>query len=229
VFFEDLYFPPTSKLTNGGVQIIILMMSTQTEDKEVTGKIDVDKPHDSIVQRFLRETATVESFFSEYLPADIAALLDLRTLQFVRDKFVDTVMGKYFSDYLYQVKFKDRKDGFIFLLLEHKSWAYRFTGFQVLKYIVQIWDQYLANNDNAKYLPPVIPVVLYHGKGKWNLDTRFSVLFKNPEPIREYIPGFRYLLLDISHSPDEEIKGIAVLKILLMTLKYIFKPHFRSF
>jgi len=44
----------------------------------------------------------------------------------------------------------------------------------------------------------------------------------------EYIPEFRYLLLDISHSPDEEIKGSAVLKILLMSLKYIFKPQLRD-
>ena len=204
------------------------MMTTKKEDKEATGKIDVDTPHDSVVQRFLRETATVKSFFNEYLPADIAARLDLRTLKYVRDKFVDTAMEKYFSDYLYKVKFKDRKEGFIFLLLEHKSWAYRFTGFQALKYIVQIWDQYLADNEKAKYLPPVIPVVLYHGKGKWNLDTHFSVLFKNPGIMSEYIPEFRYLLLDISHSPDEEIKGSAVLKILLMSLKYIFKPQLRK-
>jgi predicted transposase/invertase (TIGR01784 family) len=120
-------------------------MNTGNEDKESTGRIDVDTPHDSVVQRFLRENATVKSFFKEYLPADIAALVDLGTLKFVRDKYVDTVMGKYFSDFLYQVKFKDRKEGFIFLLLEHKSWAFRFTGFQALKYIVQIWDQYLGD------------------------------------------------------------------------------------
>ena len=204
------------------------MMNTKKKDKEASGEINVSTPHDSVVQRFLRETTTVKSFFTEYLPADITARLDLRTLKYVRDKFVDTAMEKYFSDYLYKVKFKDYKDGFIFLLLEHKSWAYRFTGFQVLKYIVQIWDQYLADNEKAKYLPPVIPMVLYHGKGKWNLDTHFSVLFKNPETISEYIPEFRYLLLDISHSPDEEIKGRAVLKILLMSLKYIFKPQLKN-
>jgi hypothetical protein len=33
------------------------------------------------------------------------------------------------------VNFKDRIDGFIFLLLEHKSWPARFTAFQALKYI----------------------------------------------------------------------------------------------
>jgi hypothetical protein len=56
------------KLTNGGVQIIILMMNTQQEDKEVTGKIDVDKPHDSVVQRFLRNRIG--------LPGDAGQLFD---------------------------------------------------------------------------------------------------------------------------------------------------------
>jgi predicted transposase YdaD len=108
------------------------MMNTKKKDKEASGEINVSTPHDSVVQRFLRETTTVKSFFTEYLPADITARLDLRTLKYVRDKFVDTAMEKYFSDYLYKVKFKDYKDGFIFLLLEHKSWAYRFTGFRNL-------------------------------------------------------------------------------------------------
>jgi hypothetical protein len=31
------------------------MMNNKKEDKEATGKIDVDTPHDSVVQRFLRE------------------------------------------------------------------------------------------------------------------------------------------------------------------------------
>jgi hypothetical protein len=47
------------------------MMNTKNEDKDkkAAAKIDVNTPHDSIVQRFLRETATVKSFFKEYLPA----------------------------------------------------------------------------------------------------------------------------------------------------------------
>jgi hypothetical protein len=44
------------------------MMKTKKEDKEATGKIDVDTPHDSVVQRFLRELTG--------LPGDAGQLFD---------------------------------------------------------------------------------------------------------------------------------------------------------
>jgi predicted transposase/invertase (TIGR01784 family) len=204
------------------------MMTEKNEDKGTTGKLEVNTPHDSTVQKFLQEIDTVKSLFREYLPGEIKALLDIDSLEYMKEKFVDETLSKYYSDFLYKVNFKDHINGFIFLLLEHKSWAPRFTAFQALKYIVHVWDLYLANNDKAKYLPPVIPLVLYHGKKKWNLDTRFSTLFNNPGPLNVFIPDFQFLLLDISHEPDENIKGIPILKILLMTLKYIFKPKLNN-
>lgn len=204
------------------------MMTNKNDDKETNGKLEINTPHDSAVQKFLQEIDTARSLFSEYLPGEITALLNLDSLEYMKEKFVDETLSKYYSDFLYKVNFKDRIDGFIFLLLEHKSWPARFTAFQALKYIVHVWDLYLANHDKAKYLPPVIPLVLYHGKNKWNLDTCFSKLFKTPGPLKVFIPDFKYLLLDISHEPDENIKGSPILQILLNTLKYIFKPGIKN-
>jgi predicted transposase/invertase (TIGR01784 family) len=204
------------------------MMTNKNEDKETNRKLEVNTPHDSAVQKFLQEIETARSFFSEYLPGEITALLDLDSLEYMKEKFVDETLAKYYSDFLYKVNFKDKIDGFIFLLLEHKSWPARFTAFQALKYMVHVWDLYLANHDKAKFLPPVLPLVLYHGKSKWNLGTRFSKLFNKPGPMKVFIPDFKYLLLDISHQPDENIKGSPILQILLKTLKYIFKPEIKT-
>jgi predicted transposase/invertase (TIGR01784 family) len=141
-------------------------MNTLNEANESPGPADVDKkevktPHDSIVQKFLQENETAKSLFQEYLPQEILSLLDLDTLEFMKEKFVDEALAKFYSDFLYKVKFTGQVEGFIYLLLEHKSTSYRFTGLQTLKYMVRIWDEYLLNNEEGKYLPPVIPVVLY--------------------------------------------------------------------
>jgi predicted transposase/invertase (TIGR01784 family) len=45
--------------------------------------------------------------------------------------------------------------------------------------------------------------------------------------VREFVPDFNYNLQDISHLPDEEIKGAVLLKILLKTLKYIYTPELK--
>jgi predicted transposase/invertase (TIGR01784 family) len=205
-----------------------MMTNKNEEQEETTGKLEINSPHDSTVQKFLQEIDTARSLFREYLPGEIAALLDLDTLEYMKEKYVDETLSRYYSDFLYKVNFKGNVNGFIFLLLEHKSWPARFTAFQALKYMVHVWDLYLANHDKAKYLPPVIPLVLYHGKSKWNLDTCFSKLFNKPGPLKVFIPDFQFLLLDISHEPDENIKGIPKLRILLMTLKYIFNPKIKN-
>ncbi|UCH94812.1 MAG: Rpn family recombination-promoting nuclease/putative transposase [Candidatus Aminicenantes bacterium] len=204
------------------------MMTNKNEDTETTGKLEVNSPHDKTVQKFLQEIDTAKSLFREYLPGKITDLLDLDSLEYMKEKFVDETLSKYYSDFLYKVNFKNKIDGFIFLLLEHKSWPARYTALQALKYMVHVWDLYLANHDKAKYLPPVIPLVLYHGKSKWNLGTHFSKLFNEPGPLKAFIPDFKYLLLDISHKSDKDIKGIPILQILLMTLKYIFKPTIKN-
>jgi len=217
------------RLTNKTIEIIIDSMSNinEKEEKDSAARIDINTPHDRVVEKFLQENETARSLFREYLPQEIAGLLDLDSLEYIKDKFVDENLAKYFSDLLYKVNFTDHLQGFIFLLLEHKSTEFRFSSFQVLKYMVQIWDKFLVNNKKARYLPVIIPVVLYHGGKKWKLANRFIALFKFPELLKEFIPDFQFQLLDISHSADEEIKGNTVLRILLMTLKYIFKPELK--
>jgi predicted transposase/invertase (TIGR01784 family) len=98
-------------------------------------------------------------------------------------------------------------------------------GFQFLKYMVRIWELYLKQNKKAETLPAIIPIVIYHGPRKWEVDTGFTSLFKAPGYMKEYIPDFNYKLYDISHVPDEEIKGAVLLRVLFMTLKYIFTPE----
>lgn len=96
---------------------------------------------------------------------------------------------------------------------------------EVVKYMVRIWELYLKQNKKTKTLPVIIPIVIYHGSKKWEVDKRFTSFFKAPGYLKEYIPDFNYNLYDISHVPDEEIKGAVLLRILFMTLKYIFTPE----
>ncbi len=90
--------------------------------------------------------------------------------------------------------------------------------------MVRIWELYLKQNKKAEKLPVIIPIVIYHGPQKWEVDKRFTSFFNAPGCLEEYIPDFNYRLYDISHIPDEEIKGTVLLRVLFMTLKYIFTP-----
>jgi predicted transposase/invertase (TIGR01784 family) len=179
--------------------------------------------HDEVVKEFLSDNETAKSFFTEYLSPEIVKNLNFNTLHICKDTFLNKKLAKYFSDILYQVNLNNINI-FIYLLIDHKSREEGFMGFQFLKYMVRIWELYLKQNKGAKTLPVIIPLVIYHGPKKWEVDTRFTSFFNAPGYLEEYIPDFNYKLYDISHVPDEEIKGAVLLRILFMTLKYVFTP-----
>ena len=193
-------------------------------DKKEKKKKPVRKPrslHDEAVKEYFSDIETAKSFFTEYLPADIVNNVDFNTMRICKDSFLNKKLAKYFSDILYQADLNNI-DLFIYLLIDHKSREEPFMGFQFLKYMIRIWELYLKQNKNAETLPVVIPIVIYHGSKKWEVDKRFTSFFKAPGYLQEYIPDFNYRIYDISHIPDEEIRGEVLLRVLFMTLKYIF-------
>ena len=52
----------------------------------------------------------------------------------------------------------------IYLLFEHKSQPEHWTALQLLRYVVAGGEQYLKQHRKAQRLPPVYPLVLYHGQ-----------------------------------------------------------------
>jgi predicted transposase/invertase (TIGR01784 family) len=194
------------------------------QEKEINDKIA--NPHDKVVRTFFATNEIAKNFFLEYLPSHITRDIDFSTLEISKDTFIDKKSYDIASDILYQVNLRNTK-AFIYLLIEHKSYKYHLIAFQLLKYMVGIWDLYLKQNKNARTLPVILPLVIYHGKEKWDIDTNFNSLFpeNNPEYAKESIPDFKFNLFDISHVPDEEIKGEILLRILFQTLKHVKFPE----
>jgi len=180
----------------------------------------IQNPHDAFVKEVFSHKEHAEDFLKNYLPQDICRLIDFDSLTIVKDSFVDEDLKEHFSDLLYEVQLSSRP-GFIYLLFEHKSIPERFTGLQLLRYMVKIWDLYLKQQQEP-ILPVIIPLVIYNGRRKWTIKTNFSYLFGEIErELNKYIPEFNYLLYDLSPISDEEIKGKVILRATLMALKYL--------
>jgi hypothetical protein len=58
-------------------------------------------------------------------------------------------------------------------LFEHKSFPYRFTALQLLKYMVGVWELHLKQFP-GQILPTIIPLVIYHGIGPWRYGTSWG-------------------------------------------------------
>ena len=124
---------------------------------------------------------------------------------------------------LYTVHYRDRPL-YIYLLLEHKSHPWRWVGLQLLGYLVRIWELHRKQHPKADKLPPILPLVLYHGRS-WRIAPNFQALIEGlDEELRPYVPEFRYQLHDLSHWDDQAIKGEVLTRLALLSLKHVFDP-----
>ncbi len=185
---------------------------------------ELNTPHDGAFREFFSRRDVATSFLQENLPFSIAQHLDYDTLIISKDTFIDKHLVRSHSDLLYQINYKTHPL-MLYLLFEHKSFQDKQTAFQILKYMIRIWELYQKQNETGGTLPAILPLVIYHGKSKWEIDNRFRSLFDIPKELNPYVPDFEYLVHDISHLPDEEIKGSVLLKMILMTFKYIYTPE----
>ena len=187
---------------------------------------NLPNPHDRYFRETFSELAVARDFLRYYLPADVAALLDLDRVTLADGSFVDAALQDHVSDMLYHVGLRSpdpavTDEAFVYVLVEHKSYADRLTPFQVLRYVVRIWERLLQEEGR---LLPVFPVVLYHGDSTWNAPGDVVDLVDAATPLRPYLPSLRYHLCDLSAYDLNAMAGGIHTRLSLRLLQSIFAP-----
>ncbi len=183
----------------------------------------ITNPHDKLFRETLSDREVAADFLQNYLPGDILPLTDLNSLEICKDSFVEDDLKDYHSDLLYKVMLEGR-EGYVYLLFEHKSYPDRLIHLQIAEYMLKIWRLVLKQKTET-LLPVIIPLVLYHGERKWQYGAKFSALFaKHSEKLSAYIPDFEFVLRDLTQYSDEEIRGIVVSRVVLLLFRHISDP-----
>jgi predicted transposase/invertase (TIGR01784 family) len=191
---------------------------------------ELTNPHDKFFKETFTRVEVARDFFANYLPQPVIEALNLDTLTLQSGSFIDADLQEQFADLLYQVDLQDESvaedaAAYLYLLLEHKSYPDPNTPFQLLRYLIRIWERDVQAGSSLR---PIIPIVVYHGQERWRAATEFGGLFAGPASLQPYWPQFRYELQDLSTFSDEEIRGTVHLQIGLLVLKYIFDPALRG-
>jgi predicted transposase/invertase (TIGR01784 family) len=180
---------------------------------------EITNPHDRFFKEVFSRPEVAEDFLLHYLPPHVSGLLQTNTIRLHKDSFVDANLKEFFSDLLYQVDFREGRPAFVYILFEHKSYPAPDIAFQLLRYMTRIWEY--SSKQAVGSLPPVIPIVLYHGMAKWRIPLNFACLYRAPESLKEILWDFSYYLCDLSAHTDGEIKLGAMATVALLLLKNI--------
>ena len=184
----------------------------------------IQNPHDRFFKETFGKVEVAKDFLNNYLPENIIKVIDVDTLEPQKDSFINEELHEGFSDLLFKANINNR-EGYIYFLFEHKSYTSKDIAFQLLKYMVEIWET-KSKKEKADELPVIVPLVVYHGKDRWKTGSTLGEMITGyedlPEDIKKLTPNYKYLLYDLSRYTDDEIKGEAQLRILFTTFRDIF-------
>jgi len=179
--------------------------------------------HDNFIRAILSDKVVAISYFENYLPSFVSEQLDFSTLTQIPDTYLSEKLRKTMSDIVYTCHKKAGKGEIkVSLLIEHKSYIDKYTPVQIGGYIFSGLQKQL---DNKEKLSIIIPVLLYHGKGKWEYQPLLS-LFENVDPEwNSFVPNFDYIYNNLGEIRDEQVEALnnKFLAASLLSLKHTFQ------
>jgi predicted transposase/invertase (TIGR01784 family) len=194
----------------------------------------IPNPHDALVKAVLGKPEHARGVLRAVLPAALAETLDWSTLTLCPGSFVDLALKEQHTDLLYSATWRDGGELLVYFLFEHLSASPKkdsLLAFRLLRYQVRIWEDWHAKHPDAKSLPMIIPIVMYHGVTPWSEPRLFDALLDVPASVRPavvpYLVQFAYLLNDLSEISDDELRNGAMLTA-LAKLTTICLKHART-
>ena len=187
---------------------------------------NLPSPHNNYFHFALSHLPNARSLIESQMPPAVLRELKLDTLEIVpgsfvasdlRDRHTDLLLSVELANPLKTTKRKAVQRALIYTLLEHKSEPEPLTVLQLLAYLVRIWEKLIRD---GLPLCPIIPLVVYHGEGRWTVARQMSELIPAPPALAEYQVQFGFPLLDLSQLSDDEIPGEQLLQSALALLKY---------
>ena len=169
--------------------------------------------HDEFVGKCFRELALARAFFRHYLPSKIQEQVDLDEIELKPGSFVNEELRRSYSDICYTVALRtsdetdDPAHAYVYVLVEHKSYSDEFTLFQLLRYMVCIWERELedAGHRVGFRFPPIVPLVLHHGRTEFRAPIEFGRLVRPLDGAESFVPNYRCVLIDLMRVSEEEL------------------------
>ena len=190
--------------------------------------------HDSFFRANFGTVRIARAIVKKALPPETVACLDLKKLTIERRDLQNDELRDMVTDVIYKIPIKNTKKAIHFFpIFEHKSDQDHLTIFQIWRYVYllcsrlfrEAWER---KEVDANYqLPPVIAIIIYHGKSKFRCKTELAEMFYPLPGLERYLPRMLAILFDLSTIDDNDPvlndPEVPELRIVLMVMKIVFR------
>jgi predicted transposase YdaD len=186
--------------------------------------------HDAFFKAVFRKPGHATAHLAAILPPALVAALDLSRARLVKGSFIDDKLHESHTDLLFRVPRRNAPKSapvYLYLLFEHQSTMDPLMPLRLLRYELNIWQDHTAKFGPSAKLPPIIPVVFYHGERPWtaHMDV-FDMIDVTPaeaEALRPFGPHTGYLVEDLGRADDRDFPGTGLPRVALLVLKHIWR------
>lgn len=162
--------------------------------------------HNDYFNEAFSNPKVAKPFMRHVLPQEALDELDLDRLTVCsqRDLKDDRLFPKQ-ADVIYDIPRRDGQGSVgIYVILEHKSYTIRMAIFQLWVYACLICRMFvLKMGKKAKTLPPIITIIIHHGRSRFTGPVELQELFPIVSGLVRFYPRFRALLFDLNVIPDD--------------------------
>ena len=203
-------------------------MNTEDTNKN---KQAVKRIHDKFFWDIYSRPSNTAGFLKDFLPSNILKQIDLDCLSVDKKSYLSEEYKEHFSDLVVKTRFKGKSEEavFVYFLLEHKSSIPVRPAFQLLRYMVEQWYELEKIGAFGSKLPPIFPILMYHGGKGWSHGVHFHDIVNIPhDDMKAYIPDFQYFLSEAATEDEDRYHTSAVIKCWFLVVKYIKDPVMRE-
>jgi len=173
-------------------------------------KDPLQSPHDLLFKHAFSAPRQAVPVLQKMLPAPLVQALDWSTLKREGTEWVDKHLTQRRNDIIYQIQTRDSGEpALLYVLFEHQSSVRKFMAWRMLGYVARLGEWYLQAHPEAKYLPLIIPTVVYHGMAEWHEPLTIRELYppqvRDTEEFTGYAVNLRYALRDLQREPDSTL------------------------
>ncbi len=162
----------------------------------------IDNIHDKFFKESFSRKETVKGLIQELFPEALRSNINIESLELTKNSFIDETLNEHFADLVYLCEYQSKQKIRISFLFEHKSYQEPYPHLQLLRYLLNTWEQ---DKKEKKPLILTIPIIIYHGKKPWKYEPLTQYFKGIDSTLKQFIPDFEYLLFDISRFSDNEI------------------------
>ena len=183
----------------------------------------IPQPHDAFFKQGLSHPGVSTDFLKAHLKDKAIQMIDWKVSpSMANTNFVDVELRQFYSDLVFQCKLRDKRDAYVYLLVEHQTAPDKLMSFRVLLYICLLMNEHLKKGNDK--LPVVLNLLLYSGKKSpypYSLD--LYDCFEDPDLAREWM--FKPLdIIDLSTLSEEILSQHGQADMLEILLKYGQEP-----